>query len=415
MSMIQNRANTIKDVIRMKPESGVELLLDFTKLYAIDAQVEDEALLILYQLNAQKTIENQEKEDYINQLLKLTDDVVLNYDEEKVNEKLNLEIKLKELSKERKLQDSVVLAAENIIRTYKSSNFNLECEKLELRLGEITGLVGENATGKTTLFKILAGELAQDKGALRYPLFDPNQNLSWADLKLKIAYVPQELPEWTGSLKENLQFEAARHGIKGKENDREVEYIIQRLGLAMHIDKSWSELSGGYKLRFALAKALVWRTQLLILDEPLAYLDIKTQMIVLNDLRDLAKSLKHPIAIIISSQHLHEIEAVADQMLFMRDGKLEHLGKVKEFNQDRHYNLFEINCNLSFQNFNKYINEIAPIKTWANGLSYFIETSRDMDNEKLWQFFAQHPENIKITYFRDISNSVKTKFYEKDL
>lgn len=417
---LRHRADTIKALIRQQPERGVELLLDFARLYGIDEEIENKILLGQYDLSTANTVaidvatEGEGiQEEILTQLEVFADEIVGNYDADKVEARFKREKELTEAIKQKQIPNDVVLIAENIIKNYQSSKFKLQVEHLELRLGEVTGLVGENATGKSTLLNILAGELAQQSGTLHYPLFDPKNRLDWTDLKLRIAYVPQELPTWQGTLRENLTFEAARHGILGEENKQEVNYIIQRLGLALHIDKSWQELSGGFKLRFALAKALVWRTQLLILDEPLAFLDIKTQMIVLSDLRNLAKSFKHPLAILVSSQHLHEVESVADKMLFMRDGQLENLGNIKDFNRNRDYNLFEFSCSLSFTDFNKELSDLEYLKTWQNDNIYFISTPLSITGEKLMKFLSD--KNIILSYYRDISNSVKTKFYEDAL
>ncbi len=185
-------------------------------------------------------------------------------------------------------RNKVVVKAQNLTKAYKSSYFKLELDDLELRLGEITTVVGENSTGKTCLLRIIAGDLAHDKGTLQYPLFqkETKKRLNWVKIKPQIAYVPQELPYWRGSLLNNLRFEAAIHGVKGKSNYQATEYILQRLGLAEHVHKTWQQLSGGYKLRFALAKALIWKAELLVIDEPLAHLDIKAQMVVLKDLQN---------------------------------------------------------------------------------------------------------------------------------
>ena len=410
VEQLRRRAETIKALIREKPERGSELLLDFARLYAVNDDIETEVLLRQYELNAN----NGERNEKIKiELENYADEIVANFDAEKVAARFQNEKELTETFKQKELRNDVILVADNLEKNYRSSNFNLKVPHLELRLAEITGLVGENATGKTTLFKILAGELAQQKGSLHYQLFDLKNKLDWTDIKMRIAYVPQELPEWRGSLRENLMFDAAIHGILGKQNTREVEYIIQRLGLALHINKTWQELSGGYKLRFALAKALVWQPQLLILDEPLAFLDAKTQMIVLSDLRDLAKSLRHPISIIVSSQHLHEIESVADNMLFMRDGELENIGLTADFNQNRAYNLFELSCTLSYTEFTKTLAGLDYLKTWQNDTTYFIKTPISTNLEILIQFLLK--KNIVPTYFRDISQSVKTKFYEDTL
>ena len=415
---LRHIADHIKTVIRQQPERGLDLLLDFARDYGVDEDVENEVLLLQYDLNASNTDlsrENREggDDELKKQLTDIVDAIVLNYDKEKVALRLETEKQVANVQLKRPLPNDVVLSADGLQKNYRRSRFALTTNKIELRLGEITGLVGENATGKTTLLKILAGELAPDKGAVHYPLFDPKDRKDWTDLKMRIAYVPQELTPWEGALLENLAFEAARHGIKGQKNKDAVDYIIERLGLALHTDKTWVELSGGYKLRFALAKALVWQPQLLILDEPLAYLDIKTQNIVLADLRHLAKSLKSPIAILISSQHLHETESVADQMWFMRDGTLENLGKTTDFNRDRTYNLFELSCAASFKNLNRALTDWHDVQTWQNDAVYFIKTPLSISGEKLMQQLAQ--QHIAVRYFRDISQSVKTKFYDDTL
>ncbi|HLP96364.1 MAG TPA: ABC transporter ATP-binding protein [Saprospiraceae bacterium] len=410
---LQNRANSIKGVIWENPMRGAELLSDFAERYGADTDVGDEILLIQFELNASSDQDPAHQKKLVQKLVELTDQVAERYDQEKVAARLQLEQEMIEAAKKRKLENGLVLAAEGIEKKYRSSRFHLFAEKLELRLGEITGLVGENATGKTTLLRILAGDLALSKGQVRFPLLDPQNKLDWGDIKMKIAFVPQELPAWEGPLVEALRFEASRHGILGEANRRTVDYIIQRLGLALHTEKAWAELSGGYKLRFALAKALVSKPQLLILDEPLAFLDIKTQMVVLMDIQALAKSLRDPISVLISSQHLHEVESVADQMLFMRDGHLENLGPTEDIGQDRRYNLFEVGTPLSFKKFEKILQDLEYSRAWDNGVDYYVATPLSVDADQILQLLLA--KGIEIRHFRDISTSVKTKFYENFL
>lgn len=317
---------------------------------------------------------------------------------------------LADLAKKLKLPNEIILKAQNIKKSYPGSNFKFELEKLELRQGEIIGLVGENATGKTTLLRILAGDLACDAGQLAYPLFDPKNWLFWPALKTKIAYIPQELPVWQGSLLENLRLEAALHGLKGVENQVAVKFIVERLGLKDYEEKNWRELSGGYKLRFALAKAMIWNPELLIIDEPLAFLDVKTQLMVLSDLRKLASSLRHPISIILSSQQIHEIEKVVDQMLFMKGGQLRHLGRRDEWGKTRTVNVFELETSIDFSTFGTIMEAFPHKDIWSNEMSYFVSTPVDISGQDFLKFLME--KQIPLNHFRDISSSVKIQFYE---
>ncbi len=93
---------------------------------------------------------------------------------------------------------------------------------------------------------------------------------------------------------------------------------LARYGLQEYQNAQWDEISGGYKIRFELARALVAQPKLLLLDEPLAYLDVITRQRFLIDLRAIASSLENPIPIVVTSQHLYEIEAIADQLVISR-------------------------------------------------------------------------------------------------
>lgn len=180
-------------------------------------------------------------------------------------------------------KETIVLL-KDIEKQYKKSGFKLDKTNATFVLGEITGIVGANANGKSTLIKLIVGELAQDKGLINYPFFQQKfkRPLNWNDIKQRLAYIPQELTAWDGTMRENLHFEAVLHGLKGAANEAAVQFILDRLNLREHADKTWEELSGGFKLRFALAKALVWQPKLIVLDEPLANLDMMAQMVVLS-------------------------------------------------------------------------------------------------------------------------------------
>ena len=304
----------------------------------------------------------------------------------------------------------LVLKAQGLGKSYSNTGFKLYIDELELRLGEVTGLLGENTTGKTTLFRILAGDLAMDQGTLSYPLFQTGKKLDWIQLKKQISYVPQHLGDWQGSLTDILSQEATLHGLKGSANTQALRYIVQRLGLATHLEKSWRQLSGGYKLRFALARALVWRPKLLILDEPLAFLDIRAQITVLNDLQQMAKNHHHPMAVLMSSQHVHEVERIADQMLFMRGGQLVHRGQRSTIGTEREFQIFEFACPLSLVALTERLGSFRYQSLYFTGQAYVMRTTRTVQPEELLRTLLDR--GISVTYFRDISQSLKPHFYE---
>ncbi|MDJ0729687.1 MAG: ATP-binding cassette domain-containing protein [Crocosphaera sp.] len=316
---------------------------------------------------------------------------------------------LKQKHKKQKRTQTVVKVVD-IGKRYKSKvvNFCLSPINLELNLGEITTVVGENGNGKTTLLRIIAGDLAISEGELTYPLLMKNNKKDWYLIKQKIAYLPQELPKWYGSLMTNLHFTATINGIKGQDNIDEVNWMISRLGLEEYRQAKWSEISSGYKTRFSLARALVWKPKLLVFDEPLANLDINVQATFLQDLRDIINSQKHPLTAIISSQHLYEVESIADKIIFLKDGEAKYNGLISEFNKERECNIYEINCNVNQELLMNLLKPMGCSKIKESGTNFIIYVPVSVSNAELLQVLATHKVSIK--YFRDISQSTRQLF-----
>ena len=299
-----------------------------------------------------------------------------------------------------------------IRKRFSSANFLFELPELdvELKLGEITGIVGENGNGKTTLLRIVAGDLLADGGKISYPIL-PVFPGDWYGIKQHIAFIPQHLHPWQGYLKENLHFTAAIHGIRGAENESRVDFIIHRLGLTQYQEAFWNEISSGFKLRFELARALVRKPRLLIVDEPLANLDINTQEIFLQDLRYLANSSRNPMSILLSSQHLHEVESIADNIIFIKNGEALYNGSMKEFGQDREENLFELGTSMSRSDVEEKLGSPIDIRIEDTGRNLIIRTELDTDANELLARIVQ--AGVPVEYFRNISTSTLKLFREQ--
>jgi len=405
IDIIDNRVHELSAHLRENATQGAGELVEFAMEHASDNQLVNSALLL--KLNHSRADNVLRKGQLANEMVALTErigrDAVTDLEATTVVKKSAIA----PLEKRREM----VCWVSNVNKTFQRSGFNMQGINAEFRLGEITGVVGENGNGKTTLFRMISGELAADSGLIQYPYLEAYFGISrndWGEIKQRIAFIPQHLEKWYGSVRDNLHYELALHGIKGETNEEEVEYIIYRLGLEEHQNKKWSQLSGGYRLRFALARALVWKPVFLVIDEPLANLDIKAQLVILNDLRDLANSYRYPLSVVVSSQHLHEIEHVSDNIIFMKEGEVIYNGKTDNLGEGREENTFEFASELTLEEMERSLGGFEYYSIEHTGLAYVMHTPLHVTQMEVMQRFIS--ADIEVTYFRDISKSTKKMF-----
>ena len=215
--------------------------------------------------------------------------------------------------------ETAVLVAEEVSKHYALGRFQLGPISLSIKKGQVYGLVGENGNGKTTLLRILARDLSYDSGVVKYYFTERPKNDY--DLRTKLIYIPQRTEKWYGSLKDNLKFTLSSYGIPAEENELRTLLMSARLGLWQYQHLDWNALSSGYKMRFELARTLLRQPEILLLDEPLGNLDVLAQQVILEDLKMIANSVNHPIALILSSQQLFEVEKISDKVIFLRNGQ----------------------------------------------------------------------------------------------
>lgn len=298
-----------------------------------------------------------------------------------------------------------VLKAENLQKKY-GAFFSLGPISLTIRKGQVYGLVGENGNGKTTLLRLLAYDLAYDSGKLTYYFLRAPKNDY--ELRTKLAYIPQRTERWYGSLKDNLKFALANYGVPAEENELRTLLMIARLGLWQYKHLTWDALSSGYKMRFELARTLLRQPELLLLDEPLGNLDVLAQQTILQDLKMIANSVANPIALILSSQQLFEVEKVSDKVIFLRKGE------YKENTGENHNESAPTQLIVEIETPNSREELLAVFKSFAleklqyNGGNYVAYFRPNTDFSQLLQALGN--AGITLTYIRNISSSTRRFF-----
>jgi ABC-2 type transport system ATP-binding protein len=304
-----------------------------------------------------------------------------------------------ELPSDTSFQEKVLLQANAVEKKYSGNHFRLYPTQVELSSGQIIGLVGENGNGKTTLLRCLSSHLLHSNGEITYPFLESTTNY---DIKSKVVFIPQRIPRWYGKLKDNLHFSAANKGILGQENEIMVDFVLERFMLTPYAELNWEQISSGYRTRFEIARIILQRPNLLILDEPLANLDINAQQTLLVDLKMLVKSSRNQMGIILSSQQLHEVEKVADQIIFLRQGKQLN-AQSAGINQEMI--CVEVETTASLAQLQSLFGTKATIA--YNGSFYIVETNQ-YSAEELLILIAQ--QQFPISYFRNITHSTKRLF-----
>ncbi|MGC3945747.1 MAG: ABC transporter ATP-binding protein [Chryseolinea sp.] len=404
----------LKQSIRSDLVGSYSSLLEFSEQHALPhSKLRDEVILLGSQIfegldEGREYSLGERRSKMLTDLAEaLIDRIANDLDENLLQENQLLYEKLREHFLKLKPTNDVVFDAKGINKSYGHRRFKLHDINVTLRLGEITGVVGENGNGKTTLLKIIAGELLCD-GNVSYPMISPA--LNWNLIKKSIAYIPQDFNPLSSlvTLRQHLHFTAAVKGIRGRDNVQIVDYIINRFNLKAYENLRWHEISGGYRLRFELARQLIWSPKLMILDEPLANLDIKAQTVVLTDLRNLVSSVSRSMALIISSQNLYEIEKISDNIIFIKDGKAQYNGAVGNIGLNLGYRCFELDTDCSVLEVQKILSDLNIRDIKQNGPYTLLSAEKEVTGNRILAAFID--AKVPIYLFREITNSTRLFF-----
>jgi ABC-2 type transport system ATP-binding protein len=198
---------------------------------------------------------------------------------------------------------------------------------LEVRAGEIFGLLGQNGAGKTTTILMLLGLTEPTSGQARVVGLDPARRP--LEVKRRVGYMPDAVGFYTDMTgRENLRYTARLNRIRADDAEMTIEAVLDQVGLTSRADDTVETYSRGMLQRLGIADALVKDPDILILDEPTTAIDPLGVVEILDLLRRLVR--ERGMAILLSSHLLNQVQSVCDRIGIFASGRLIGQGTLSQ-------------------------------------------------------------------------------------
>lgn len=198
-----------------------------------------------------------------------------------------------------------------------------------VQTGEVYGLLGPNGAGKTTTLRILLGLLQPTSGQASIAGFGSTEHPD--EVKRRVGYVSANAGLYHGlTVREMLLFFAELYGVADEQSAIELERLTQLIGLREILDRRCANLSTGQRQRVSLARALIHRPPVMLLDEPTLGLDVLGTQVVMEYIELLRKEGK---AVILTTHHLDDAERLCTRFGLMHHGELVIEGTLAELRE----------------------------------------------------------------------------------
>ncbi len=202
---------------------------------------------------------------------------------------------------------------------------------LRLDFGEALALLGTNGAGKTTLIKLAANLLLPTSGELEVCGFDCRRRGKEIRRRVGLATADERSFYWRLSPRRNLAFFAALHGMEIGEARQRIWELEGRLGMSGYMDAPFSDLSSGMRQRVGLARALLHRPRVLLLDEPTRSLSPEAVLAV-DEL--IAAQKKEGCAVLLATQSVGEACRLGDRLCVMHGGRVLYCGGLEGLREE---------------------------------------------------------------------------------
>lgn len=293
----------------------------------------------------------------------------------------------------------MVIEVKNLVKRYKEL-IALDHFNLDVKEGEILGLLGPNGSGKTTVINTILSLLTYDKGDIK--VFGKELKKNSYDLKRKIGIVPQELAYIDElNVQDNISYFCGLYIKDSKLAKQYVEEAIHFVGLEKYSKFYPSKLSGGLKRRLNIACGIVHKPELLFLDEPTVAVDAQSRNFILDNIKKLNEA---GTTIIYTTHYLEEAEKICNRIVIMDKGKSLVNGSASEL---KHMISIKEKVTVSFDK------EYPDIKEKMSSLSGVTNIVQVEKNKYIIMFSNQNNNLINLLNFLNENKYGYTEIYNE--
>src|SRR3954468_10563359 len=218
------------------------------------------------------------------------------------------------------------LLTTDLVKRYPTGTEALRGVSLDIQPGEFFGLLGPNGAGKSTLIHCATGLAQPTSGTIE--IYGHDAIGSDGEARQAVGLAPQEPNlDWFLTVEETLDYHAGYFGMPRSERRERAQELLEAFSLSAKKDERTRTLSGGMKRRLILARALMHRPRLLILDEPTAGVDIELRLELWQYVRRINDE---GTTILLTPPHLEEAERLCDKIAFINHGEIAAKGSSAE-------------------------------------------------------------------------------------
>ena len=218
------------------------------------------------------------------------------------------------------------LAIADLVKRYPTGTEALRGVSLDIEAGEFFGLLGPNGAGKSTLIHCTTGLAGPTSGSIR--VFGHDAIEHYEEARTAVGLAPQDVNlDWFLTCEETLDYHGGYFGMPRRDRRERAKELLDAFSLTAKKDERTRTLSGGMKRRLILARALMHRPRLLILDEPTAGVDVELRLELWQYVQRINEE---GTTILLTTHYLEEAEQLCDRIAFINDGAIVAQGTSPE-------------------------------------------------------------------------------------